>query len=421
MANVKHHLLTAPKIKALAEPGTYTDGETLTIRVSDNGKKRWIQRISIHGKQHNLGLGGYPAVGLSEARQRAQDNLRAVREGRNPLKEKRDASQAIKKRSATPTFHELAMQAIDLRRPTWKGTKSAEQWTWSLRNFAFPVIGDKRVDEITTADITEILIPIWSEKEETSRRVRQRISNVMDLAIAKGWRNDNPAGTFITKGLPHQTHIVENFKALPYAEVPSAVETIRNSTADLVTKLALEFKILTAARTAEVRFADWSEIDLKKSLRTIPVADMKMRKMRRDFRIPLSDRATNILGEALELSSGTGLVFPNERTRKRGVPKPLSDAAFSTLMKRLGMDASPHGFRSSFKDWATEKQMGSDLPSEFALAHVEGGKAKRAYARTDLLETRRGLMQNWAHFCSTRETPAFQWEDFDLQKLSILS
>ena len=417
MANVKFHEFTAEEIKALKEPGTYTDGETLTIRVSDNGKKRWIQRVSIHGKQHNLGLGGYPAVGLAEARRRTQDNLRAIREGRDPLQEKRDARQATKKRNETPTFRKLATEAINLRRPTWKGTNSADQWTGSLTNYAFPVIGDKRVDQITRADVIDILLPIWTEKEETARRVRQRIATIMDLAIVKGCRDDNPADKFIIKALPQHSYRVENFKALPYVQVPSAIEAIRDSTADLLTKLGLEFKILTAARTIEVRFADWSQIYLKEKLRTITAAQMKMT---RDHRIPLSDRAVNILEEAHDLTGGTGLIFPNERSRRKGDPKPLSDAAFSTLLKRLGMEAQPHGFRSSFKDWAIEKQMGSDLPSEFALSHVEGSKAKRAYARTDLLETRRGLMQNWAHFCSTGETLPFQWEDSDLQKLSIL-
>ncbi len=418
MANVKHYQLTAQKIKGLTEPGSYTDGETLTLRVSENGNKRWIQRVSIKGKQHNLGLGGYPAVGLAEARRKTQKNLNAVREGRDPLQEKRDAIQATKKKNTTPTFREVAAEEIERRRPTWKGTKSLNQWTWSLTRHAFPIIGDKRVDLITKADVTDILSPIWIKNEETARRVRQRMEAILDLAIAKGWAEDNPASPRITKTLPMQTQKVESFKALPYAQMPSAIEIIRNSTADLLTKLGLEFKILTAARTAEVRFADWSEFDIEEKLRTITAEDMKMS---RDHRIPLTDRAITILGEARELTGGTGLVFPNERTRKKGAPKALSDAAFSRMLDRIGVDSSPHGFRSSFKDWAREKQVGSDLPSEFALSHVEGSQAKRAYARTDLLETRRGLMQNWAHFCSTGETLPFQWEDAELQMLSIMS
>ena len=361
MANIKHQMLSAQTVKALTEPGSYTDGQTLTLRVSENGKKRWIQRISINGKQHNLGLGGYPAVGLAEARQRTQENLRAVREGRDPLQEKRDAVQATKKKNTTPTFREMAAEEIQRRSPNWKGTKSLNRF--------------------------RLLIAYHSS-----------------------------AG-----GLPpHPKRYkqAEPFKALPYAQMPSAIETIRNSSADLLTKLGLEFKILTAARTAEVRFADWSEFDIEEKLRTITADDMKMS---RDHRIPLSDRAITILGEARYLTGGTGLVFPNERTRKKGVPKPLSDAAFSRLLDRIGVDSSPHGFRSSFKDWAREKQVSSDLPSEFALSHVEGSQAKRAYARTDLLETRRGLMQNWAHFCSTGETLPFQWEDAELQMLSIMS
>ena len=226
-----------------------------------------------------------------------------------------------------PTFRKLAAEAIDLRRPTLKGNKSAQQWTWSLTNFAFPVIGDKRVDQITNAGVIEILLPIWTQKEETARRVRQRIANIMDLAIVKGWRKDNHADKFITKGLPQHSHRVENFKALPYAEMPSAVEAIRDSTTDLLTKLGLELKILTAARTTEVRFSDWSEIDLKEKLGTITAADMKMS---RDHRIPLSDRAINILEEAHDLTGGTELIFPNERTRK-GQEGGVLQSPFPTL------------------------------------------------------------------------------------------
>ena len=413
MANVKHHQLTAQKIKGLTKPGTYSDGETLTIRVSENGNKRWIQRISINGKQHNLGLGGYPTVGLAEARQRAQGNVRDVREGRDPLEEKRDAIQMAKKKNAISTFQQLAAEVIENKRRNEEDEASIERWERSLRNYAFPVIGNTRTDKITTNDVLKILTPIWSDKQDTSRRLRQRISNILDLAIAKG-----PASKSVTVALPKQNRMVENFKALPYAEVPSAINAIQNSSADLVTKLALEFTILTAARTKEIRYANWSQIDLEDRLRTIPAKAMKMR---RNHRIPLSDRAVSILNEAQELSGGEGLIFPNERSRKKGNSLQLSSGAFIGLVKRLKIDAVPHGFRSSFKDWSIEKQMGSDMPSEFALAHVEGTKSKRAYARTDLVETRRGLMENWAHFCSTGETPTFQWEDSELQKLNILT
>ena len=405
MANVRHNLLSATKVKTLTTPGTYTDGATLTLRVSKTGNRRWVQRITIDGKQRNMGLGGYPTVGLAEARERAQENAKAIRQGRDPIKEKRAARERLEDQDCIPTFREAAATVIEIYRPTWKSGKAAKQWEGSLNKHVFPVMGDKRISEITTAHVTNVLEPIWTKHEDVSRKLFQRMAAIFRHAVSKGWRTDNPADERATNGLPKRRRRRNHFPALPYKEVPAALATIRDSNADLNTKLAFEFMVLTAARSGEVRLAQWEEFDLENRVRTVPVSLMKME---REHNIPLSDRAVDILEQARTLTNGE-LVFPTKRSIQKDDPRPFSDMAFSVLMKRLGIPAVPHGFRSSFKDWASERQQGSDIPSELALAHFPEDKIKGAYARSDLLETRRGLMQNWDHFLRTGESLPFEW------------
>ena len=239
---------------------------------------------------------------------------------------------------------------------------------------------------------------------------------VFDLARSNGWREDNPADKFINNRLAVQTDRVENHRAIPYVEIPSAVTAIRYSTTDEVAKLALEFKILTAGRTEDITSADWREFDLKNRGRVIPAGIMKMD---RPHRVPLSGRVLEILSEARDLSGDGRLVFPSRRSLNKGTPKPLSKDAFRVLLNKLKINSSPHGLRSSFRDWASEKQPRSNMPAEFALAHIEGSSAKRAYLRTDLLETRRGLMQNWALFAETGESPPFEWESSELVRVGV--
>ena len=406
MANVKHNLLSATQVKALNTPGTYTDGATLTLRVSETLNKRWVQRITIDGKQRNMGLGGYPTVGLAEARGQAQENARAIRQGRDPIKEKRAARERLDEQDCIPAFREAAAAVIEIYRPTWKSDKTAKQWDGSLNKHVFPAIGDKRISEITTAHVTSILEPIWTKHEDVSRKLFQRMAIIFRHAISKGWRTDNPADKRATDGLPKRRRRRNHFQALPYEEVPAALATIRESNADLITKLAFEFMVLTAARSGEVRQAQWVEFDLEKRVRTVPPSLMKME---REHIIPLPDRAVEILEQVRPLTNGEGLVFPTKRSILKDDPRPLSDMAFSSLTKRERIQAVPHGFRSSFKDWATERQQGSDIPSELALAHFPEDKVKGAYARSDLLETRRGLMQNWDHFLRTGKSLPFKW------------
>ena len=383
MPKIKHNALTPAKIRALKTPGAYADGGGLTLKVDPSGSRRWFQRVTVNGKRHNLGLGGYPAVALKEAREIAVANLEAIRRGRDPVTERQ--------RPAMPTFQQVAEQVIELRRPTWSSDRHAQQWTESLTNHTYPLIGSKPVDEITTADVLAVLTPIWTSKAATATRVKQRMGVIFDYAIASGWRTDNPAAA-VASALPRRPRIKRHHPALPYDEVPAAMEHIRESTADPSTRLAFEFLALTAARAGEVRGATWAEIDIDGRVWEVPAERMKAR---RPHRVPLADRALEILSDARKLSDGDGLIFPN-----RISGKPLSNMAFTALLRRLRISAVPHGFRSSFKDWTIAETGTPWAVGEAALAHNLGNSIESAYARTDLFERRRELMQLWADFAA---------------------
>ena len=310
-----------------------------------------------------MGLGGYPTVSLAEARKAALVNSRMIREGRDPLAEKREAI-AARKRPATPTFAEAGEIVIEMRRPSWSNSKHTAQWTSTLSTYAFPKIGSKLVTEITTADILDVLSPIWTEKPETASRVRQRMETVLDWAVAQGYRTDNPATRSITKVLPKTSRTKRHHPALHYREVPEALGKIRASTADDVTKWAFEFLVLTAARSGEVRLATWSEIDMSDRKWTVPAERMKAR---REHQVPLSARSMAILQSVEKLAEPThNLVFPGNSG------KPLSDMVFTAMLRRLDIPAVAHGFRSSFKDWCIEcTDVGWEV-GEAALAHNLG-------------------------------------------------
>ena len=390
-----HQTLSAAMVRTVSKPGMYSDGNGLNIRVERSGTKQWVQRVTIAGKRSMLGLGGYPAVSLADARELAAANQRAVKQGRDPLAEKRQAAEE-RRRPAVPSFSEAAERVIEMRRPTWSNAKHAAQWTSTLATYAHPVIGRKPVDEITTGDVLAILTPIWTAKPETASRVRQRLETVFDWVVAQGWRPDNPAGRAVTRALPRVSRMKRHHAALPVLAVPAALKTVRESGADMATRLAFEFLVLTAARSSEARLATWREMDLQSATWKAPAERMKAR---REHRVPLSGRSLEILGQARELNGhDTELVFPAGR---RG--KALSDMTLTVLLRRLGIPAVPHGFRSSFKDWCMEVRGGDDrwFLSEAALAHNLGDSTQMAYARSDLLELRRPLMDEWAEFLST--------------------
>ncbi len=383
--------LTAISAKNLSKPGRHGDGDGLYLNVAPSGSKSWVQRIVIGGRRRDLGLGPYPAVSLAVARTIAQTNRSAVAEGRDPAAEKREAREAGRKpASSIPTFAEAAARVIELRRPTWSNPKHAYQWQSTLQIYAFPLVGRKAVDAITAADVLEALTPVWTSKPETASRVRQRMETVMDWAVAQGYRLDNPAGRSLLKVLPKTQRLKEHHQALPYARVPGAVRQVRESTAGSSTKLAFEFLVLTAGRSGEVRAAHWTEVDWDSATWEIPASRMKAR---RPHRVPLSGRAMEILGQALELTDGQGLIFPAARSGK-----PASEMVFTALLRRLEIPAVPHGFRSSFRDWVIEQTPTPWAVAEAALAHNVGNSTEAAYMRSDLFDQRRALMDAWSAF-----------------------
>ena len=375
------HRLSAVFVRT-APPGFYCDGHGLNLRVDPSGARRWVQRLVIRGRPRMLGLGGYPLVSLAEARDVAFAYRKQARAGGDPLTEQRHAQHV-------PTVEEAAAVVLEQQRPGWRHARYERDWPRSLRAYAFPRIGPVPVSDVTTADVLAILTPIWHDKPETARRVRQRIGAVMKWAVAMGYRPDNPAGDALGQALGRQRAVVQHMRALPHNAVTDALATVRTSRALVTTKDAFELLVLTAARSGEVRLATWDEMDLDAAVWTIPAARMKAK---RDHRVPLSGRALEILHDARRRSDGPGLVFRSPRG------KPLSDMTLSKLIKELGIAAVPHGFRSSFRDWAAERTNTPREVVEAALAHTVRNPTEAAYARSDLFERRRRLMDDWANY-----------------------
>jgi len=374
--------LTAQFVKATVVPGKHFDGHGLYLRVAANGSRYWVQRIVIRGKRCELGLGGADLVSLAEAREAAIANRKLARAGGDPLKARRESAAIL-------SFEEAARKVHELHKPTWRNRKHARDFITSLETYAFPKLGRLKATDVTTADVLAVLMPIWTEKAETARRVRQRIGTVMKWTVAQGWRQDNPAEN-ISQALPKVAKQPQHRKSLPYAEVAGCIETVRTSGARPATKLAIEFLILTAARSGEVREARWDEIDLKAGVWELPAVRMKMK---RPHRVPLSQQAVDVLVKARTMEDGSGLVFPGTKPGR-----PLSDMTLSKLVKELGFDADVHGFRTSFRTWSQECTSVPREVAEAALAHLSGDAVERAYARSDLFEKRRDLMDQWAQF-----------------------
>lgn len=369
-------------VQTVTEPGKYFDGHGLFLRVDKTGGKFWVQRIVINGKRSELGLGSLDFVSLAAARVAAYENRKLARSGGDPLAERRQSK-------AVMTFEEAAREVHKLHLPTWKNPKHGDQFINTLATYAFPTIGTTRMTEVSSSDVLAVLQPIWLTKAETARRVKQRINTVMKWGIAKGWRKDNPVDA-VDKGLPKQTTKKERRKSLPYSEVANCLATIAATSAGLSTKLCFELLVLTAVRSTEAREARWSEIDLQARLWEIPAERMKME---RPHRIPLSRRAMAVLERAQGLDDD--LVFPG--TRKG---RPLSDATLLKLIRENGFDVDIHGFRTSFRTWTQERTNFPNEVAEAALAHLSGDETERAYARSDLFEKRRKMMEAWAGYLS---------------------
>ena len=365
-----------------APPGRHADGNGLYLFVQPSGTRSWIQRLLIRGRRRELGLGSVALVPLAEAREKALANRKLARQGGDPLAEKR-RSQGI------PTFAEAAMRVLDQKRAGWRNPRHSREWISSLKRFAFPRIGKVPVSEVRSADVLEILTPIWHQQAPTARRVRQRLRAVLEWAVAMEFRIDNPCDR-IGPVLGPQQDVTEHMQALPHREVAAVILKVRASAAVGTAKLALEFLVLTAARWGEVRWAEWEEIDRSGKVWTVPA---RRAKTNRRHRVPLCGRALEILKAAQALEEGAGpLVFTH------GGGKPLHDSQLRRLLRELGVVAVPHGFRSTFRDWAGEE---TDHPREVieaALAHVVRNRVEAAYARSDLFERRRVLMDDWARY-----------------------
>jgi integrase len=376
--------LSVKAINALRMPGRYADGGGLYLEVDPSGAKRWVLRITVGGRRRDIGLGGLRDVSLAEARDKTTDYRRVARTGGDPVAEKRKAARAV------PTFETAATLVHQEHAPGWRNPKHAAQWINTLREYAFPIIGSRAVDQIDTPDVLKVLAPIWLTKPETARRVRQRLRTVFDWAKAAGHRSgDNPADTVI-RGLPRQADRAAHHAALPYAEVSAFVGSLTDTGIGEIARLAFEFLILTATRTSETLGARRSELDLEQKVWTIPAERMKASK---EHRVPLSPRAVEILERALEVSADSEFVFASNRAGRH-----LSNMVFLMTLRRMGLTTTAHGFRSAFRDWASERTNFPREVSEAALAHTVRDKTEAAYARSDLFAKRRQLMEAWAAF-----------------------
>ncbi|AEV35260.1 Phage integrase family [Pseudovibrio sp. FO-BEG1] len=379
-----HKQLTALAAKNAIVPGKYFDGNGLYLLVKASGAKQWIQRITIRSKRCEIGLGSYPLTTLAEARDRAYENKRKALRGDDPLTARR-------RQKAILTFEAAAREVHKVNLPTWRNEKHGKQFISTLETYVFPKIGKIKVSDVSSADILAVLSPIWLKKAETARRIKQRIGLVLKWAIAKGWRQDNPIDA-IAQALPKQEKTKAHHKALPYSNIRNFLSVLDQSAASRSVKLALELTILTACRSGEVRLAVWEEVDLTLKVWTIPASRMKAKQ---EHKIPLTPRMVSILQQAKELFGDTGLIFPGA---KEG--KPFSDMTMSKLVKELGFDVHVHGFRTTFRTWAQERTNIAREVVEKALAHTIKDKAEAAYARSDLLEKRRDLMERWeAYIC----------------------
>ena len=378
-------VLSATRVRALKQPGRHPDGGGLYLYIGKTGRKSWVQRITIAGRRRDIGLGGFPSVSLAKARQKAYENRAIVAEGRDPLAEKHS--------SPMPTFKEASHVVHEANKPRWRNPSHITAWIQTLERHAVPKLGRKSLDEIDQRDVLEVLTPIWTSRPETARRVRQRMRTIFRWGMAHGFMESNPAGEAIDGALPPMPKVKAHFRALPYQEVSSALETVEASQASIASKLCFRFLVLTAARSGEARGANWDEIDLQDAVWRIPGGRMKGGA---EHRVPLSRQAVEILGEATALREESGLAFPSPL--KKG--EPLSNMSLMKVLRSVGLAerTTVHGFRSSFKNWTLEQ---TDTPwavSEAALSHILGNSTEQAYARSDLFERRRSLMQQWANY-----------------------
>lgn len=388
---------TAAQVRQITRPGLHAVGGApgLLLQVKDSGARSWIVRVMVGGRRRMIGLGSFPDVSLSEARQTAGDVRKQIRNGVDPVAERQAARDALRASQASAvTFDEAARQCHAARSQEFRNNKHAAQWKASLDQYASPIIGNLPVSEVGIEHIVKILEPLWTTKTETAVRLRGRIEAVLAWATVRGYRSgDNPARWkgHLDAVLPQPSKIakVEHFKAVPVDEIGAFMEQLRQR--EGIGARALEFVILTAARSGEVRGVTWDEIDFNERIWTVPGERMKAG---RPHTVPLSDDAIRLL-KSLHRRPDTRLLFPSTQGKK------LSDATLGAVLKRMGRTETVHGFRSTFADWCSERTSYPSEVREMALAHTIENKTEKAYRRGALLQKRRRLMQDWAKFVAT--------------------
>ncbi len=387
--------MSALEVGRLKESGLHAVGGVagLCLQVLDSGARSWILRLTVGGKRREMGLGGFPDVPLADARRRAREEREKADQGVDPIAARKAASGALRaQRAKAITFKQAAEAYIKAHEPTWRNAKHAEQWSNTLAS-TYPKIGSLSVADIELAHVLSVLEPMWRTRTETATRLRGRIESVLDWATARGHRDGlNPARWrgHLDKLLPAPAKIMKpkHLPAVAVADVGAFMAELRQQ-ASMGAK-ALEFVILTAARSGEVRGATWEEIDLAEAVWTVPGERMKAAK---EHRVPLSPQAVKLL-KALPRHAETPYVFPAPRGGQ------MSDMTLVAVMRRMGREEVPHGFRSTFRDWVAECTNYPNEVAEMALAHVIANKVEAAYRRGDLFDKRRRMMHEWAAFCA---------------------
>lgn len=374
--------LTALKVKN-AKPGRHGDGRGLCLLVKPSGARTWVLRMQRNGRRRDYGLGSALDVSLAEARDAAAALRRQVREGIDPVAERR------KSRKVVPSFETAARDCYEALKEGWKDRRHIS-WISSLENHVFPLIGTKPVDQVDGACVVEVLSPIWLDIADTARRILQRIRAVLDFAHIKGWVPDEISLRSVRKGLPRQMDKGGHFEAMSYVDVPAFIQKLA-AAPPTIGRDALRFTIYNAVRSNETRFAVWSEFDLDKAIWTIPGERMKAGET---HVVPLSKSAVALLRKRwAERTSDTGLVFTNDGEQ------PISDMTMTKLLRDDGLKGvTVHGFRSAFTDWSSERTRFPKEVADKALAHKLSNKVEAAYRRTDFFEKRRILMARWAEY-----------------------
>jgi integrase len=382
-------------VEQVKEPGYYGDGAGLVLRVADSGSKVWLYRYKTMGRVREMGLGPIRDVSLAEARDAAREARRLRRTGIDPIDAKRERKAIARLDAArTITFAQCAAAYIENHRPSWSNPKHAAQWESTLRTYAYPIFGNLPVAVVDTALVVKVLDPIWSAKPETAGRLRGRIEAVLDFAKVRGYRDgENPARWkgHLKEALPAIGRLkkVNHHAALPYADIAAFIADLRQRDGDAAA--ALEFAILTAARTSEVIGARWPEIDMATAVWTVPAERMKGGV---EHRVPLSEQALSVL-RRMEAKRVNEVVFSGQTPGRA-----LSNMALLMMLRRMERDdITAHGFRSTFRDWAADRTGVAAEIAEACLAHKVASKVEAAYRRTDFFGKRRDLMDQWGRFC----------------------